>query len=189
APADENELQHMLRTALTMGGPAVMRYPRGVGVGVAMDPEAQPLPMGKGMRLKDGSAVTILTIGNRTHPAIEAAQLLDDHGISTGVINMRFVKPLDAEMLRAAAASTPRLVTVEDNALQCGFGSAVLEALHDHHGVRVLRLGIPDRFVEHGSLDQLFNVVGISAPGIAQRVAAWMERPIRNATEPAGAIG
>ncbi|MCX5794534.1 MAG: 1-deoxy-D-xylulose-5-phosphate synthase [Elusimicrobia bacterium] len=122
APADENELQHMLRTALSLGTPAALRYPRGLGEGVAMDPEPQPLPVGKGVRLKDGSAVTILAIGDRVHPALAAAHLLDDQGLSTGVINMRFVKPLDAELVRQAAAATPRLVTVEDNALPGGFG-------------------------------------------------------------------
>ena len=172
AAADENELQHMLRTALTLDGPAALRYPRGLGVGVAMDPEAHSLPIGRGVRLKEGGAVTLLAIGSRVHPALAAAHMLDDQGISTGVINMRFVKPLDVELMRQAAAATPRLVTVEDNALSGGFGSAVLEALAGR-GVDVLRLGIPDRWVEHGSLGQLYDLVGISPEKIALRVAEW----------------
>jgi 1-deoxy-D-xylulose-5-phosphate synthase len=176
APADENELQHMLRTALTHNGPCALRYPRGHGVGVAMDDEAAALPIGKGVRLKDGDAVTILAIGNRVHTAIEAAHMLDDQGIPTGVINMRFVKPLDEALVREAAAKTPHLVTVEDNAIQGGFGSAVMEALSDVRDVQVLRLGIPDHWVEHGSLPQLYDLVGISAPKIAQRVVEWLGR-------------
>lgn len=151
-----------------------------------MDPEPQPLPVGKGVRLKDGSAVTILAIGDRVHPALAAAHLLDDQGLSTGVINMRFVKPLDAELVRQAAAATPRLVTVEDNALPGGFGSAVLEAL-ESSPAQVLRLGIPDHWVEHGSLDKLYDLTGISSKKIAQRVAEWLGHKPRPAGEPAGA--
>jgi len=184
AAADENELQHMLRTALTLDGPAALRYPRGLGVGVAMDPEAAPLPVGKGVRLKEGDMVTILAIGNRVHPALAAAHMLDDRGISAGVINMRFIKPLDEELVRQAAAATPHLVTVEDNAVSGGFGSAVLEALGGA-GAEVLRLGIPDRWVEHGSLAQLYDLVGISSEKIAQRIGEWLDRRPQPAPTPA----
>ncbi len=179
APADENELRHMLRTALSLDGPAVLRYPRGHGVGVGMDEEPHVLPVGKGVRLKDGTDVTILAIGNRVHPSLEAAALLDDQGISAGVINMRFVKPLDETLVRQAAQQTPRLVTVEDNAVPGGFGSAVLEALHGLPQAQVLRLGIPDHWIEHGSLEQLYDLVGISAPKIAQQTAHWLGAPSR----------
>lgn len=174
APADENELQHMLRTALSLNSPVALRYPRGNGIGVAMDEEPQILPVGRGVRLKDGDAVTLLAIGNRVHPALMAAHMLDDQGVSSGVINMRFVKPIDAQLVREAAAQTGCLVTVEDNAMPGGFGSAVLEALDGHPG-QVLRLGIPDRWIEHGSLDQLYDLVGISASRIAHQVAQWLE--------------
>ncbi|OGR49883.1 MAG: 1-deoxy-D-xylulose-5-phosphate synthase [Elusimicrobia bacterium GWC2_65_9] len=173
APADENELQHMLRTALRFDGPVSIRYPRGSGVGVAMDAQAKELPIGKGVRLKDGCDVTILAVGNRVHPALEASQLLEDQGISCGVVNMRFVKPLDVELLKECASKTPRLVTVEDNALQGGFGSAVLEALTPGRA-EVLRLGIADHFVEHGAPHLLYDALGLSADKIAQRVAAWV---------------
>ena len=173
APADENELQHMLHTAIRFDGPISLRYPRGAGVGVAMDPEPKVLPIGKGVTLKDGADVTILAIGNRVHPALEAAQLLEDRGISAGVVNMRFVKPLDVELLKECAAKTPRLVTVEDNVLQGGFGSAVLEALAPGRA-EVLRLGLPDSFVEHGAPHLLYDIVGLSAPKIAERIAAWL---------------
>jgi 1-deoxy-D-xylulose-5-phosphate synthase len=173
APADENELQHMLRTSLRFDGPMSIRYPRGAGVGVALDAEPKELPIGKGARLKDGTDVTILAIGNRVHPALEAATMLEDRGISCGVVNMRFVKPLDVELLKECAIKTPRLVTVEDNVLQGGFGSAVLEALTPGRA-EVLRLGIPDQFVEHGAPHLLYESLGLSAPKIAERVAAWL---------------
>jgi 1-deoxy-D-xylulose-5-phosphate synthase len=179
APADENELQHMLHTAIRFDGPISLRYPRGAGIGVAMDPEPKELPIGKGVRLKDGTDVTILAIGNRVHPALEAAQLLEDKGISCGVVNMRFVKPLDVELLKDCAARTPRLVTVEDNVLTGGFGSAVLEALTPGRA-EVLRLGLPDGFVEHGAPHLLYDLVGLTAPKIADRIAAWVPNKSKN---------
>ncbi|MBI3288125.1 MAG: 1-deoxy-D-xylulose-5-phosphate synthase [Elusimicrobia bacterium] len=182
APADENELQSMLRTAIGMNAPVSIRYPRGAGVGVAIDPEPKTLPVGKGARLKDGTDATLLAIGNRVHPALEAAQILEDKGLSVGVVNMRFVKPLDIDLLRECAAKTPRLVTIEDNVLQGGFGSAVLEALTPGRA-EVLRLGIPDSFVEHGAPHLLYDCVGLSGPKIAERVAAWLPQKSRHPQE------
>ncbi|MDE2237175.1 MAG: 1-deoxy-D-xylulose-5-phosphate synthase, partial [Elusimicrobia bacterium] len=183
APADENELQHMLRTALTLDGPASLRYPRGISVGVSLDAEPQALPVGRGVRWKDGQDVTLLAIGSRVHPSVEAAHILEDAGISAGVLNMRFVKPLDVELLLEAAAKTPNLVTVEDNVLNGGFGSACLEALCAAGGqARVLRLGLPDRFIEHGAPHLLYDSVGLSAPKIAARVAEWLGRTLESKT-------
>ncbi|NNN04638.1 MAG: 1-deoxy-D-xylulose-5-phosphate synthase [Elusimicrobia bacterium] len=179
APADENELRHMLHTAIRFNGPIALRYPRGAGVGVAMDAELKELPIGKGVRLKDGADVTILAIGNRVHPALEAAHILEDKGISCGVVNMRFVKPLDVELLKECAAKTPRLVTVEDNVLQGGFGSAVLEALTPGRA-EVLRLGLPDSYVEHGAPNLLYDAVGLTAPKIAEKIAAWVPNKSKN---------
>ncbi len=179
APADENELRHMFHTAVRFNGPISIRYPRGNGVGVALDEELKELPIGKGVRLKDGADVTILAIGNRVHPALEAAQILEDKGVSCGVVNMRFVKPLDVELLKECAAKTPRLVTVEDNVLQGGFGSAVLEALTPGRA-EVLRLGLPDAFVEHGAPPLLYDAVGLTGPKIAERIAAWVPNKSKN---------
>jgi 1-deoxy-D-xylulose-5-phosphate synthase len=188
APADENELQHMLRTSLALNAPASIRYPRGASVGVQMDPEPKALPVGKGVRLKDGTDVTLVAIGNRVHPAIEAAHLLDDMGISAGVLNMRFVKPLDAELLLEAAKKTRCLVTIEDNVIQGGFGSACLEALAAAKSdAKVLTLGLPDSFVEHGAPHLLYDKVGLSAPKVAERVAAWLGRKIEKRSEPVAA--
>jgi len=182
APADENELQNMLRTAIELNAPVSIRYPRGAGVGVAMDPEAKAIPVGKGARLKDGNDVTLLAIGNRVHPALEAAQILEDKGYSVGVVNMRFVKPIDVELLKECAAKTPRLVTIEDNVIQGGFGTAVLEALTPGRA-EVLRIGIPDAFVEHGAPHLLYDSIGLSAPKIAERVAAWLPQKARAAAQ------
>ncbi len=184
APADENELQHMLHTALSLEGPAAIRYPRGQGVGVSMDPEPRVLPVGKGVRLRAGSDLTFLAVGNRVHPALEAAQRLDDIGISAGVINMRFVKPLDIELLREAAELTPPLVTVEDNVLAGGFSSAVLEALGTGPQTpKLLALGLPDQFVDHGAPNLLYEAVGLSPRKIAERVCRWLGHPAPDAPE------
>ncbi len=183
APADENELQNMLRTAIELNAPAAIRYPRGAGVGVAIESEPKALPVGKGARLKDGTDLTLLAIGNRVHPALEAAQILEDKGWSVGVVNMRFVKPIDVDLLKECAAKTPRLVTIEDNVISGGFGSAVLEALTPGRA-EVLRLGIPDSFVEHGSPSLLYDAVGLSSTKIAERVAAWLPQKFRAAVPP-----
>lgn len=187
APADENELQHMLKTALSLDRPVTVRYPRGNGVGVPLDPEPRVLPVGKGVRLREGSDVTLLAVGNRVHPALEAARSLEALGVSAGVVNMRFVKPIDEELLREAAARTPKLVTVEDHVITGGFGSAVLEALAAPGGAsgagsngggkvrcQVLRLALPDDFVEHGAQAALYEQAGLSAGRIAARVADWL---------------
>ncbi|MEQ1920532.1 MAG: transketolase C-terminal domain-containing protein, partial [Elusimicrobiota bacterium] len=183
APADENELQNMLRTAIELNAPVSIRYPRGAGIGVAMDAEPKAIPVGKGVRLKDGNDVTLLAIGNRVHPALEAAQILEDKGYSVGVVNMRFVKPMDVELLKECASKTPRLVTIEDNVIQGGFGSAVLEALTPGRA-EVLRIGIPDSFVEHGAPHLLYDSIGLSAPKIAERVAAWLPQKSRATAQP-----
>ena len=145
APADEDELQHMLYTALALNMPVVLRYPRGKGFGVDMAPELKRLQLGKGRLHSKGLDVNILAIGNRVHPAIKAAELLKARGVDAGVADMRFIKPMDGELIKELAGAAGRLVTVEDNALETGFGSAVLEYLNAND-IRsdVLRLGIPD---------------------------------------------
>jgi len=176
APKDENELRHMLTTAVYAGTPVALRYPRGNGYGVPLDAELQRLPIGKGETLRDGSDVCIIAIGSTVYPALEAAESLKQAGISAGVINARFVKPLDEELILSAARRTGIIVTVEENALQGGFGSAVLELLYDNgmQNVRVKRLGIPDRYIEHGSQAQLRKDLGIDADGIAAATKAFV---------------
>lgn len=168
APKDENELRHMLKTAVYSGLPIALRYPRGAGYGVALDRELKTLEIGKGEQLLEGCDLTIIAIGATVYPALQAAEMLRQRGIFAGVVNARFVKPLDAELLLSAARQSGRILTVEENALQGGFGSAVLELLYDNNmqGVKVRRLGLPDRYIEQGSQAQLRKDVGIDAEGI-----------------------
>ena len=177
APADENELQHLLKTAFAANAPFVLRYPRGAGFGVIMDPDPKPLPLGKGRLLKAGKDVTILAIGNRVHPALEAAQMLEQQGISAGVADMRFVKPLDTQLIDEALQTSPRLVSVEDNMLAGGFGAAVAEYLADKQAeFKLLRLGIGDEFVEHAKVAQLYDKVGISTDQIVNHIKQWLNQ-------------
>jgi 1-deoxy-D-xylulose-5-phosphate synthase len=180
APADENELQHMLATAFACGKPALLRYPRGKGFGVPMDPEPAALPLGRGRVLLPGKQVNFLAIGNRVHPALKAAELLKGMGVDAGVADMRFAKPLDEQLVRELAAAGP-LVTAEDNALAGGFGSAVLEFLNVAGlNAPLLRLGIPDAYVEQGKPEELYDDVGLSPERMAASVRKWLaERPAR----------
>jgi 1-deoxy-D-xylulose-5-phosphate synthase len=167
APADENELQHMLKTAFSLNLPSVIRYPRGPGEGVPLDAEFRTLPVGRGVVLKTGEDVNILAIGAMVHPAFQAAALVEKAGISCGVVNMRFVKPIDVALLNQLLQQNPNFVTVEDHVLPGGFGSAVMEALEGTEA-RIHRLGIPDRFIEHGPQMILRDMVGLSPEKIAQ---------------------
>ena len=169
APKDENELRHMLKTAIYSGLPMTLRYPRGSGYGVELDREVKCLDIGKGEQLLDGNDLTLVAIGSTVYPALQAADALRLKGISAGVVNARFVKPLDAELILGVARRTGRIITVEENALQGGFGSAVLELLYDNNmqDVKVRRLGIDDHYVEQGSQARLRKDVGIDAEGIA----------------------
>ena len=174
APADENELQHMLKTALTANAPFVLRYPRGAGFGINLDKELKPLDIGKGTWLTKGKDITILAIGNRVYPALKAAEMLRDKGVDAGVINMRFVKPLDTKIIDEALKRTKKLVTVEDNMLAGGFGSAVAEYLTDHNKeTRLLRLGIGDEFAPHGKSALLYDQIGISETAIVKHILQW----------------
>ena len=176
APKDENELRHMLKTAIYSGIPISFRYPRGAGVGIALDTEIKTLEIGKGELLAEGSDLYIIAIGATVYPALQAAEILLKHGIRAGVINARFIKPLDAELILAVADSCGKIVTVEENLLQGGFGSAVLELLNDNkrNNVAVKRIGIPDRYIEHGPQSQLRRDIGIDAEGIAATIEAFM---------------
>jgi 1-deoxy-D-xylulose-5-phosphate synthase len=172
APKDENELQHMLATAMEHSGPIAFRYPRGSGVGAPIDHEIHTLPIGKAEILTRGDDVAIFAIGVTVSAALEAQKQLESQNISVTVVNSRFVKPLDRELITSLAKKIPHLLTVEENVLQGGFGSAVLECLSDEGitGNHILRLGIADTFVEHGSQKILRAKYGIDAPGIAKAV-------------------
>ena len=176
APADENEMQHMLKTAFDAKAPFVLRYPRGTGFGVKLDDEPQDLPIGKGVWLKKGKDATILAIGNRVHPALAAAEALKKHKIDCGVVNMRFVKPLDTQIIDEALKVSKHLVTVEDNMLAGGFGSSVAEYLADKQAnFKLLRLGIGDEFVEHGKVANLFDKLGLNAGQMTDHILKWIK--------------
>lgn len=177
APADENELQHLLKTAFDSNAPFVLRYPRGAGFNVKMDEQLNAFEIGKGEWLKKGKDGTILAIGNRVHPALEAAEKLAEKGLQYGVVNMRFVKPLDTKIIDTALKNSPYLVTVEDNILAGGFGSAVAEYLADKQAdFKLLRLGIADEFVEHAKSAQLYKKLHLDAAEIVKAVSNWKHK-------------
>jgi 1-deoxy-D-xylulose-5-phosphate synthase len=151
APKDENELQHMLATAIRYPGPAAVRFPRGNGFGVPLDPNIKAIPIGESELLRDGEDVLIVAIGTLAHAALEAAQELSGHGVSAAVVNARFVCPLDKAKLLPLAARCGAVLTVEEHRVAGGFGSAVLELLAEHTVVVPTRcMGIDDKLVEHG---------------------------------------
>jgi 1-deoxy-D-xylulose-5-phosphate synthase len=172
APKDENELQHLLYTAVQSKHPMAIRYPRGSGVGVKLDAELRQIPIGKGEILRQGKDVAILAIGTTVAPALEAARALADKGIEATVVNARFAKPLDAELITDLAGRIKRLVTVEENALSGGFGNGIIDLLQQSgiSEIRVKTIGIPDEFVEHGSQSRLRANYGLDAEGIARQV-------------------
>jgi len=176
APKDENELQHMIKTAIYADRPIALRYPRGNGYGIPMDQEPAIIPIGRGEVLTEGDEVAIVAIGVTVYPALEAAALLKEKGIRAAVINARFVKPLDRELILSWARKNGHMVTVEENALQGGFGSALLELFEEERvtGIRVKRIGIPDRYIEQGSQAQLRKDLGLDAAGIAATVEAFL---------------
>lgn len=176
APKDENELQHMLKTAIYADRPVALRYPRGAGYGIPLDQELQALEIGRGELLSQGDDLAIVAIGSTVYPALEAAKLLEAKGIRSTVVNARFVKPLDRELILGAARQTGFMVTVEENALQGGFGSAILELLADEGmtGVRVKRIGIPDRYIEQGPQARLRANLGLDGTGIAATAEAFL---------------
>lgn len=168
APKDEDELRHMLFTALQQATPMAIRYPRGRGTGVPLDPEYRLIPIGESELLRQGKDLMILALGSMVHPSLEAAALLEEEGISVGVVNCRFVKPLDPKLV-TYAQSTGKVLVVEENIRQGGLSSAFLELLNDMdiRDMQVKRIGLPDAFVEHGPLAVLRANHGLDAPGIA----------------------
>ena len=172
APKDENELRQMLKTALDHPGPAALRYPRGNGLGVPIDDTFRALPLGKGEILREGNDVLLVAVGDPVHAAMEAAECLAAAGIEATVINARFIKPLDVDLILTCARRIGRVVTVEDNVLQGGFGSAVLEMFQDNGFFPrcMVRLGLPDAFVPHGSQSIIRSLCGIDAAGIESAV-------------------
>jgi 1-deoxy-D-xylulose-5-phosphate synthase len=172
APKDENELQHLLYTAVKSKHPMAIRYPRGSGLGIELDTELHDIPIGKGEIVRQGKDAVILAIGTAVAPAVEAAQELASSGIEATVVNARFAKPLDSELIIGLTRKIKRLVTVEENALSGGFGNSVTDLLQKSGvgNIRVKSIGIPDEFVEQGTQAILRAKYGLDAEGIAKQV-------------------
>jgi 1-deoxy-D-xylulose-5-phosphate synthase len=178
-PKDENELRSMLKTAIDYNkGPIAVRYPRINGVGVKLDPIMKPIPIGSWEVLREGEEVAILAIGPMVQLAEEAAELLLTQGKNIKVINARFVKPLDEAMLLQLAKDHINLITIEEGAQLGGMGSAVLEfyANHDIYGMQIKNIGVPDYYVEHGSIKDQRKEVGLTVEKLVQQVQAFLPR-------------
>lgn len=184
-PKDENEGQHMVKTALDYDdGPICLRYPRGNGLGVPMDEEMKAIPIGTWEVLQEGADATILTFGTTIPLAKEAAKALEEKGLKVEIVNARFIKPLDEDMLHRIYQSKKPVLTIEESMLQGGFGSAVLEFANDHgyDTSRTDRLGIPDEFIEHGSVDLLMRDIDLTAEEAEKRI----EKLVQKKTEQEG---
>jgi 1-deoxy-D-xylulose-5-phosphate synthase len=165
-PADENETRQLLHTGMLHNGPASVRYPRGTGPGATIDSTLSPLPVGRGRMVKNGSGIAILNFGALLAPALEAAEAL-----GATVADMRFVKPLDQDLIISLAEEHDLLVTLEENAIAGGAGSAVTEFLNSQNLIQpVLQLGLPDSFIDHGKHGQLLEEAGLDAEGIRQSI-------------------
>ncbi|HUZ45661.1 MAG TPA: 1-deoxy-D-xylulose-5-phosphate synthase [Terriglobia bacterium] len=177
APKDENELRHMLATAVNLNGPSAVRYPRGNGFGVALDPNFKQMEIGKSEILREGSDIAILALGSMVYPALEAAERLDSSGIHATVINARFAKPLDEELICCLAAEKQFLVTAEEGTERGGFGSAVAALLHDRRiPASLVRIAVPDRIIPHGAPNLLHAKYGLDADGIVERIQSFVNQ-------------
>jgi 1-deoxy-D-xylulose-5-phosphate synthase len=191
APKDENEFRHMLATmAAYSSGPIAVRYPRGSGLGVPLDPEPRPIPIGQAELLEGGEDLVLVAYGTMVAQARLAARRLGEAGIRAAVINARFAKPLDERLISEWARRTGRVATLEEAALPGGFGDAVLELLaRVTPAARVLRFGVPDRFFDHASRDSLLRQAGLDAPSIALEIERWLKEEPRPIPEPLAPVG
>lgn len=183
-PKDENELQHMVYTAVRYDkGPIAVRFPRGTGLGVKMDDTLKSVPIGRWEVEREGNDLAILAFGPLLEKAKQAADILAQTGISAKVINARFIKPLDRQMLLQLGRSSMPVLTVEEGVLKGGFGAGVLEFFHEEgfHHMSVERMGIPDRYVEHGSVKDLLEELHLTAEGIAERARALIPEQVKRA--------
>ncbi len=177
SPKDENELRRMLKTAIDHPGPALVRYPRGSGRGVKLDEKIVPIKIGKAEIVREGEKAAVFAIGHMLHPALQAAEALKKEGFDIAVINTRFVKPLDGKIIEKFVKKANYLFTVEENMLQGGFGSAVMEFLEGNGlwGIPIKRIGLPDSFIEQGAPHILRKKYGLDAEGIANSIRKALE--------------
>ncbi|MCK5086962.1 MAG: 1-deoxy-D-xylulose-5-phosphate synthase, partial [Melioribacteraceae bacterium] len=177
APKDEAELRNMLYTAINYKkGPVALRYPRGSALGVKVKKDFEELPIGKAEIVRKGSDVAILAVGSMVEYAAQAAIKLETEGISSRVVNMRFVKPLDERLLNDTAKKFEKIITVEENSITGGFGSGVLEYFSEkNYKNEILRIGLPDKYVEHGTQAQLYKMLGIDAEGLYKKIKKFVQ--------------
>ena len=183
APRDEDQLQGMLATALERTeGPTALRYPRGSGLGVELSAQAEPIPIGTAETLAEGKDICLLAVGAMVKPSLDAAVLLRQAGLQAEVIDMRFIKPLDTDLLTEVWQRHRHVVTVEENCLAGGFGAAVLEWSHNQYDAEhagalpaVLNIGIPDRFQEHAARKELLLDLGLDAKSLARRIQSFLQ--------------
>jgi len=174
APADERECRKMLSTGLTIDGPSSVRYPRGKGPGVAPSDDLEGLPVGEAEVRREGSEIAILAFGTMVPAVAPVAEALD-----ATLVNMRFVKPLDRACIHRIAATHPRIITVEENAIPGGAGAGVAEVLAEQgHRPELLHIGLPDSFVHHGERDEQLALVGLDGDGLEQRISEWLGREV-----------
>lgn len=181
APKDEEELRCMIVTALAANGPVAVRFPRGKALGVELSAHPQPIPIGSWEMLREGTDAALLAVGPLVHEALSAAEMLAQQGIHVAVINARFIRPLDEQMLLSIARKTPLLITLEENTTSGGFGGCVAEFLSRQasSAPQIRMLGLPDCFVEHGSIKELRARYGLDAASIAKQVAADLSKQER----------
>jgi 1-deoxy-D-xylulose-5-phosphate synthase len=187
APKDEDELQHLLYTAVKTGKPMAVRYPRGQGIGVTLKAEMHLLPVGKWEVLKEGTDLTVIAIGAVVSPALYAVQSLAKEGLDCALINGRFAKPIDFELLTGLSSRKRRLLTVEENVLSGGFGSSILEYLAQSqpHSFKIECISLPDRFIEHGNPAIFRAQYDLDTAGIIRRIkAAFPEVLIEKSVKP-----
>ncbi|MBD2847302.1 1-deoxy-D-xylulose-5-phosphate synthase [Paenibacillus sp. IB182496] len=184
-PKDENEMRDMMKTALAYNdGPIAVRYPRVTGRGVALNPEMQTIPIGSWEELQSGESAAIVTLGPMIEVAEEAAALLKREGLSVRLVNARFIKPLDEEMLMRLASENGRILVLEEGAVSGGLGSAVLEFYAERgvQDVQVKCIGIPDRFIEHGSIQEQRAETGLTSEAVASEIMRMLPRPRKSAS-------
>jgi 1-deoxy-D-xylulose-5-phosphate synthase len=177
SPKDENELKQMLYSAYCYEKPAAIRYPRGEAIGVPIKPDFNEIPIGTWEVLREGTDITLMSCGPVVYTSLDAALDLEKEGISCAVVNARFVKPMDREVIINLATHTGKVLTIEENSIIGGFGSGVMEVLSEE-GIRVpvKRVGLPDRFLTHGTQQMLRELVGLDKEGIKKTVRLWLSR-------------
>ncbi|MDP7556325.1 MAG: 1-deoxy-D-xylulose-5-phosphate synthase [Nitrospinaceae bacterium] len=186
APKDENELRHMLKTSINHPGPSSLRYPRGAGLGVEQDAEIKELEIGKGEVIKDGTDLAIFAFGAMVDPSMKTAAMLEEKGLRVAVINARFAKPIDKDLILEYAEKTGCIVTTEEHAVQGGFGSAVLEALQDmdeNVPLKTKCIGVPDIVVEHGAVGLIKRDLKLDPEGMFETILSFMSSTSNSTTQ------